>query len=489
MREKFIKVIGFCAIIVGIGCCLANVLRFKHGDGILQMEYFYKEKSGSIDVICLGSSHTFININTKTLWEEFGISSFDLAGSVQAFWNSYYFLKEALLYQKPKLVILDVYRALEDREYVDHSRIIKNTFGISSFNNRVSAIWKSAPKSQRIHYWLAYPTYHRRYAEISKADFHPNDLRVYSKGFGLSTKTTALDTPQIGTSSKSSPLFKKTEEYLLKIIELCKEYHIPLLLCVTPYAGDNMNDESFYTTVQDIAQENGISFINFNHHYVQMALDFSCDAADADHLNYKGNEKFSRYLGQYIKKYYNLPDHRGEEGWESYEIMRRMFQWRIDNHELSETKELSAFLDKLKAQQDRYLLVVGLQGSYIAGLSDSSIREKLKALGVSIEVANKNDVWVIDGGKILFHAGKEDRFDWHMRMNPGVVRVSCDRRGGLIKCNINREEESFIPHGLNIVVYDKNDYHPVIDHVIDRAGFSLEEGKFGLKQELQRCAT
>lgn len=489
MREKVIKVISFCAILVGISYCLTNVLCFKYGDGILQMEYFYKERPGSIDVICLGSSHTFININTKTLWDEFGIASYDLAGSVQPFWNSYYFLKEALLYQKPKLVILDVFRAVEKREYIDHSRVIKNTFGISSFYHRVFAIWKSAPKSQRMHYWLAYPTYHRRYAEISKADFQPNDLRVYSKGFGISTKTTALKTPQIGMSSKSSPVSEKTEEYLLKIIELCNEYHIPLLLCVTPYAGDSMNDEAYYVTVQNIAQEKGISYINFNHHYEQMALDFSFDAVDTSHLNYKGNEKFSRYLGQYIKRHYNIPDHRGEEGWASYDTMSRMFQWRIENYEVSKTKELSAFLDKIKVHQDRYLLVIGLQGNYKAGLAEASIREKLEELGVFIEDENKNDVWVIDDGKIVFHAGKEACFDWHMRENHGFVRVSCDRSGSLIKCNINREEETFIPHGLSIVVYDRNDYHPAMNHIIDRAGFSLQDGKFGLKQALQRNAT
>ena len=491
MREKLIKVIGFCAIIVGISCCLANVLRFKYADGILPMENFYKEKPGSMDVICLGSSHTFCNISTKTLWEEFGIASYDLAGSVQPFWNSYYFLKEALLSQKPKLVILDVYRAMEDREYIDHSRIIKNTFGISSFNNRVFAIWKSAPKSQRIHYWLEYPTYHRRYMEISKGDFdrNSNNLLVYSKGFGLITRTNAYESPRIESSPSSSPLSKKTEEYLLKIIELCREHSIPLLLCVTPYAGDTMSDEAFYATVQEIAQENGVSYINFNHHYKQMALDFSSDAADPAHLNYKGSAKFSRYLGQYIKRHYDLSDHRGEEGWDSYEKMRRMFQWRIENHELSETKELSAFLDKLKAQRDHYLLVVCLQGGYKAGLEDPSIREKLEGLGVSIEDANKNDVWVIDDGKTVFHAGKEDCFDWHMRKNPGFVRVSCDRRGGLIKCNINREEEKLIPQGLSIVVYDRIDYYSTIDHIVDRAGFSLKDGKFGLKQTLQRNAT
>lgn len=491
MKQKFIKIVFFCAIIIMCGVCLVNVLGFKYVDGILPMENFYKERPKTIDVICLGSSHTFFNISTKTLWEEFGIASYDLAGSVQPFWNSYYFLKEAILYQQPKLVILDVYRAIEDREYVDHSRVIKNTFGISSAENRISAIWKSAPKSQRLHYWLAYPTYHQRYMEISRADFlrDDNNLLTYSKGFALMMKTTAYATPQLATSIASSPLSAKTEEYLLKIIKLCQEHHVPLLLCVTPYAGDNIKEEAIYAAVQDIARAHDVSYINFNHHYTQIGLDFSCDAGDTAHLNYKGAEKFSRYLGQYIKKHYDVPDRRGEVGWESYENMRQMFQWRIENHEMAEIKEISAFLDKLVEQKDRYLLVVGLQGNYQTIAKNSLICAKLETLGVSIKSAKQNDVWVIDAGKRVFHAGAKKPFDWHMLMNPGFVRVSCDGGNGLIKCNINREEEIFLPQGLSIVVYDRMDYYPTISHIIDRAGFSTKGGKVSLKQPLQKKAT
>ena len=491
MKQKLIKISFFCVIVIMCGICLVNVLCFKYSDGILSMENFYKERLGSIDVICLGSSHTFCNISTKTLWEEFGIVSYDLAGSSQPFWNSYYFLKEAILYQQPKLVILDVYCATGDREGFNHGCIIKNTFGISSFCNRLMAIWNSAPKNRLIHYWLAYPIFHQRYMDISKSDFlrDDNNLLAYSKGFGITMRRNVYVAPQIEIPTDSKPLSAKTEVYLLKIIEFCHEHHIPLLLCVTPYSGDNMQDEEIYATVKNIAKANDVPYINFNYHYTQMGLDFSIDAADTSHLNYKGNAKFSRYLGRYIKKHYDLPDHRGEAGWESYENMRQMFQWRIENHEVSETKEISAFLDKLIEQKERYLLVVGMQGNYQAIVDDPLICAKLETLGVSIRDATQKDVWVLDAGKKVFHAGSKKPFDWHMLLNPGFVRVSCDSGNGLIKCNINREEETFLPQGLSIVVYDRMDYHPTIDHIVDRAGFSLKEGKVSLKQSLQTMAT
>ncbi len=494
MKQKIIKLIVFFIIVLVCSTFLSNVLCFKYGDGILQMENFYKEKPGSIDVICLGSSHTFCNISTKTLWEEFGIASYDLAGSVQPFWNSYYFLKEAILYQQPKLVVLDVFRAIENREYVDHSRIIKNTFGISSFRNRILAIWHSSPNNLRIHDWLAYPTYHRRYIEIAKSDFSPqyynsannysnNKAVASSKGFLFFTKITTQSEPKIAIPNSGRPLSPKTEEYLLKIIELCKENCVPLFLCVTPYARDNISEEEYYVTVQNIAREKGVPFINFNRYYRDMTLDFSIDMSDGEHLNYLGAAKFTRYLGQYIKTHYNLPDHRGEENYTSYETMRCLLQWKMDNHEVSKTKELSMLLEKIKKQQNRYLLVVGVQGNYQPILNDAPICAKLEELGVSVREVHNDNVWVIDEGRIAFHTGKEKPFDWHMLMNSGFVRVSCDNPKSVIKCNLNREIEIFVPHGLSIVVYDKK-----MEHVVDRAGFSSQEGVITVKQALETRA-
>ena len=47
------------------------------------MELFYEQEPGSIDVMFYGSSHTYSDINPAVLWEEEGISSYDLAGSLQ----------------------------------------------------------------------------------------------------------------------------------------------------------------------------------------------------------------------------------------------------------------------------------------------------------------------------------------------------------------------------------------------------------------------
>ena len=96
---------------MALGQC-HKVLKFKYEDGIYGMETMYRLEDNSIDVLALGSSHSFVDINPSVLYREYGIAGFDLGGSRQPFWNSYYYLKEALKTQKPEVIILEAYAAV-----------------------------------------------------------------------------------------------------------------------------------------------------------------------------------------------------------------------------------------------------------------------------------------------------------------------------------------------------------------------------------------
>lgn len=494
MKRKVAKIIGFMALVFLIGAGLIGVMRFRYVDGIQPMEQFYKEKPDTIDVILVGSSHVFMNVSPKTLWEEYGIASYDLAGSVQPLWNSYFYIKEALKSQTPRLFILDVHTSTFGKDYIDHSRIIKNTFGLSFSEDRIEAIKVSAPPSQWISYELSYPNYHQRYADISKSDYYPqfivkggqNDkMQLYSKGHALSTLTKSFPTPKIQSPSKNTlHLSEKNKNYLKKIIDLCKEHQIPLLLIKTPFAAYSASHAAYYAEVEKIAKENDIPFVNFNHYYKEIGIDFAQDVVDSSHLNHRGSAKFSRYLGLYLKEHYDLPDHRGDPDYASYDTMCRVLQWKIDNQSTVDAKELQSFLDQLIAQKERYLLTVGVQGNYQKLLKNESLCQKLKTLGVSIDKAHKNDVWVIDAGEERFHAGTQDKVDWHMLMHDGFVSLRRPALDKPIECNISREAETFVPNGLSIVVYDKE-----MEYIVNRAGFVFEKDKPKAKQELKKSLT
>ena len=53
--------------------------------------------------------------------------------------------------------------------------------------------------------------------------------------------------------------------------------------------------------------------------YEELGLDFDKDYYNSKHVNFIGAEKYTCYLTSYLKDHYDLPDHRGEAGYESWE--------------------------------------------------------------------------------------------------------------------------------------------------------------------------
>lgn len=70
---------------------------------------FYQMEEETIDVLFLGSSHAVSAFSPQQLYNEYGITSYNLGCEQQNMLTSYYWLKEALHFQKPKAVILDTY--------------------------------------------------------------------------------------------------------------------------------------------------------------------------------------------------------------------------------------------------------------------------------------------------------------------------------------------------------------------------------------------
>ena len=72
-------------------------------------EDFYKLEKESADVLILGSSHAVSCINPQVIYDNYGITSYNLGCGQQSMLVSYYWLREALKYQSPKAVILETY--------------------------------------------------------------------------------------------------------------------------------------------------------------------------------------------------------------------------------------------------------------------------------------------------------------------------------------------------------------------------------------------
>ncbi len=94
-----------------------------------------------------------------------------------------------------------------------------------------------------------------------------------------------------------------------------QEKDAKLILIVAPYAVAP-EDEETYRQIRMVADEYGVELIDYNQ---KMELNVEEDLNDASHLNYWGSCKFTEILGDDLKQRVELPDHRGDEAYQSFE--------------------------------------------------------------------------------------------------------------------------------------------------------------------------
>lgn len=439
-----VKTVCFLLILALILSWVNAVLALKNFDGLHPMQQFYEQEKGSVDVLVLGSSHAFVNIDPGILWEEYGISAYDLAGGIQPFWNTYYFLKEALKTQLPKLVVMDAYTATFTLEYNDTGRAIANTFGMKWSWDKVEAIKLSAPPNQQSSFLLGYCQYHTRFRGLTREDFldDTGDSAKYSnwKGSYVSTAVNSQQWPAEIQTDERKPMTPKTEEWYRKTIELAQTSGIPLLIVVTPYPGVTAGEQAIFNTAADIAAEYGVPFINFNEDFEVLDLDPATDYYDTHHMNIWGSRKFSNQLGKLLTEHYDLPDHRGDPVYQSWEDNARYIAAYARDGKLAKgaTPEEAAVL----LLDPDYICAVGCSGS-----GSTAFAPLLDALGIP---AGERGLWLVSGGEVIWASGSEGteyfQLDWH--------DLKLSRAGGSNSMVFDNGAVGQTSDGVSVFVYD-----------------------------------
>lgn len=397
MKKIIFRVIGFAILLMTTLAMISHVLFFKHRDGLYSMQKFYEQEEGTVDVLVLGPSLAFADINTAVLWNDYGISAFNLAGSIQPMWNTYYYLKEALKYQRPEVIVLEASLVTMADDYGDRSRIIKNTFGMKWSRDKVEAIKVSAPKEQWGEYLLGYLQYHSRYEEILSEDFLVNrgSLQYDNwKGFMCTLDTRAQETTDVRGVTERAELSQKTEFYYRKVIELAKEEGIPILVTVSPYPSVSETAQAYFNRASDIADEYGVTFINYNLFYQELGLNYQEDVSDVMHLNYKGNQKYTRHLGKYLTEHYDLTDHRGDQKYDSWEQNSQWHLASIAYQEIVSCSDMEQMFELLK--DDDLDIIISVDSEY--DLADGNLRTFLSAFSVPSD--GTQGIWHISGTNV-----------------------------------------------------------------------------------------
>ncbi len=290
-----------------------NLLYPKNDESLIVIDDFYSMPNESLDVIFLGSSRNIMNINPAVIWQESGIKSFALGATGQPLWNSYHYLVEALKTQSPELVVLEVGLLSYPEEYSEYNFIVKNNLGLKLSINRYDSISASAPMEIRTDLLFKFPVFHDRYDELTVTDFSFGLLEkdISYRGFTPSGTVNAFEKPIDNSGDTKFEIPLKNKEYLQKIVDLCNEKNIQLLLLATPdliteVTGWSEMCDSISNEVTAFAMDNNINYLYTDMVVDEIGIDYATDFRDDRHLNVIGAEKLSIYLSEYIMDNYYL---------------------------------------------------------------------------------------------------------------------------------------------------------------------------------------
>ncbi len=320
-RKKTIVIFIFTVMFILCYFASDRILSIKTAHGIRQARDMYAQPRDSIDVVFMGSSHIHCDVNTALLWENYGIAAYDYSAAEQPLWITYYYLREICKYQKPELIVLDLYSPARFKEDYQYDWLADNLNGVRFSWNKIRMILASCEMDRIWDYFPSMATYHLRYAELNGEDWEYLKMskkeRAAFKGYTPYYYVNPQEEPVLA-EKQSGGITIKSEMYLQRIIEYARDQGIDLFLMVSPYITTD-EDELVYNRVHEIADRYGLKFNSTNYYYTTMGLNFEEDFNDNSHLNYLGSCKFTDYLAKELKQMYDIPDRRGMKKWESWD--------------------------------------------------------------------------------------------------------------------------------------------------------------------------
>ncbi len=299
LNNNIIKGLLFAGIFLCILLAASFLIKPPFGPiyNIVQVDQdidsFEEETPDSIDVVFAGNSEVYRTFSPLQLFLENGISSYCMSGSALRLCDATALVKKAFDTQSPKVVVLEADAIFSEADpHKDASALPTN------FIEDLLPIF---------HYHIFYKALE---PDLSKEQG--------LKGFVKTDAAVPYEGPEdymsVGEQVRINSISLK---YLDELREFCEKKQVPLVIAAAPNAKNWTYSKS--DSLKEYAEKYGLHFIDLNLHLEDMGIDWKTDTMDAgNHVSFSGSKKTTRFIGDYLKNNFSLPDRRGEPGYEEW---------------------------------------------------------------------------------------------------------------------------------------------------------------------------
>ena len=290
MKKEILKTGIFIIIFVLILLGLTKIFvpASKHSTIIKEL---YDEPENTLDVIFVGESSVYKGVSPMKIWEKYKITSYDYAASGAKLYNNYYSIKEALKYQKPKVIVLNTDQLFHDEPFKEgYKRLLYDATRLNI--NKLEAISdpvQGNTRGEQISFVFPILRYHSRWSELGEEDFikEKGKYEYIFKGQWVVKGIKAYDGKKL---DKFQNLNEDEVKYFEKIARYCKDNNVELLAVEFPSIQTWNNDKK--EKVKQIAKNNDVKFIDLHDVLNEIGFDWTRDTEDGgNHLNYRRGRK------------------------------------------------------------------------------------------------------------------------------------------------------------------------------------------------------
>jgi hypothetical protein len=350
MKNKFrliIKVASFLTLFCLIFAYASAVLYPKWGNRDYtqsSVPTFYLQPKNSIDVLFIGSSSFLRGISSLIMWEKYGFPGYTRASAQQSAMINYYYLKEALKYQHPKVVVIDGISIVEQYNVDAKEPYLRKAVDPMKWSvDKIQLIMDILSRSKNqtlISYLFPLFRFHSRWNEVTPTDFvnFRTDIYDSQKGSNVSYNVAPQEFPEhfMRTTNKVAKYSETSLDYMEKTVQLCRENNIAVIFVTLPRFSWKYSN---YLAIKQFADQHNIPYIDYTlpENFEALGIDKDNDFADLNHLNIYGTQKISINLGSYLQQRFGFSDKRKDPAYKQWNIDLQVF-----NRQFSQAQSLAS---------------------------------------------------------------------------------------------------------------------------------------------------
>lgn len=508
--KVLIKVICFFTIMVSLFLIIQDIFvpKYYYPETIWEestriVSGFYEEKENSLDVLFLGTSHMNNAVSPMELYEKYKFTSYNLAMPSQPMEVTYYLLKNALEFQKPKVVVCDAsYLFMGSTNAQTRWRLVLDEIPLG-YNKLEIGMEFVEKYSEESLIGVIFPlfNYHDRWKSLVERDFTDflRNRNYYAKGYsvmidraGFGITQEEITEQEQEMMNQDAKILKKYEEgissltitqnaiwnptpseeavkYLLKMKELCDTNNIELLVTKIPVnttpASGNAWTQQKYDEMKKLAEMYHIHYWDMLYD-TDVGIDWLSDTRDGGgHLNVLGMMKTSSVLGNYLVGNYELGAEEKEE-WEKdlevWQAVRKVALLSLDNKFVS-------YIGQLKDEFSDKVIFMAVSNDFSSNWTEEDNELFQTSFGLQFNIADiyrGSYVAIIEQGKVTYEASSNRKINYTGKTLIGgrsyAITSSGYYTGSTAQIKIGGVNYAVGGEGLNIVVYD-----PELDMVLD----------------------